>query len=252
MGCTWAQEEAPPVPPGFDLAIGDPAPPPALDELAPSTVGIAGVYKIKLNGSDSTGNDVVALEVSDDVVLYKDLTIPLDSCERELRDEGIAGTRTIFMRIVAYVPDTQWRNGEPLLEKIEMCARCEFDPVSGNFVNTSDIINIIFQRDNEPPIDAIATRNGYSDKAKRLSLRATSFKGGGIFNAAFTETECLVCFEEFDGDKHMPMAAPCGHTWCSSCIVAVLAFSPPENCGTCPTCRSFVKLEDVKRVRLNH
>ena len=169
--------------------------------MSPSSCGLLGLFKIKLNGPDSVGDAVVPLEINDEYVRYKDCTIPIDSCEREIRDEGVPGTRTIFMRIVAYVPDTQWSNGDPLLEKIELCARCEYDPAVGRFVNTSDIINVIFQRDaGEPNNDAIATRNGYSDKAKRLA-KSQSFKGN-VFNASFTETECLVCFEDFDEEAH--------------------------------------------------
>lgn len=258
MGCTGSQEvfEAPPHEPLYvDVGAAAPlAPAPVLNhdihDMSPSSCGLLGLFKLKLNGPDSVGDAVVPLEINDEYVRYKDCTIPIDSCEREIMDEGVPGTRTLFMRIVAYVPDTQWSNGDPLLEKIELCARCEYDPAVGHFVNTADIINVIFQRDaGEPNNDAIATRNGYSDKAKRLA-KSQSFKGN-VFNASFTETECLVCFEDFDEEKHMPMAAPCGHMWCSSCIVAVLAFAPPANCGTCPTCRRAVKLGDVKRVRLS-
>jgi hypothetical protein len=61
------------------------------------------------------------------------------------------------------------------------------------------------------------------------------------------ETECAVCFEDFDDANHMAMVTPCRHVWCSGCIIAVLAVTPPNDKGACPTCRTEVRLGDVRR-----
>ena len=113
-------------------------------QYIPSFVGIAGKWKLKMNDRDQSIN----LEISDDCVKYKDLNIPLDFVERELRDED-EEKKTFFMRIVAYVPDTEWRNGDPSLEKIELCGTCDYDNIIGVFKLNTDELNATYQKDNE-------------------------------------------------------------------------------------------------------
>jgi hypothetical protein len=38
--------------------------------------------------------------------------------------------------------------------------------------------------------------------------------------------ECKVCYEPFDGESHSPRFLPCGHTFCTKCLVSVQAFGP--------------------------
>ena len=210
-------------------------------QYIPSFVGIAGKWKLKMNDRDQSIN----LEISDDCVKYKDLNIPLDFVERELRDED-EEKKTFFMRIVAYVPDTEWRNGDPSFEKIELCGTCDYDNIIGVFKLNTDELNATYQKDNEQILSTEAVRYRYSDKISQLAQNAQSFKGGNeVYD---TESECLVCMEAYDNDKHMAMISPCGHVWCSSCIVAVFKFMPPEDSGNCPVCRMAVRLREVKRM----
>jgi hypothetical protein len=163
MGCSNSTEEAQDA-----LLIDD-----GDRGTTPSGLGLDGVWTVHLQDDKK-----VVLEINDEIVRYKDVTIPVDFCERELRAEG-EGIYTAFLRVVAYVPDVEWGNGEAILEKIELCARCENTAAPLGFMNLQDEINISYMKDNNPPYDTTATRNYSSkSKAKRLSESA-SFKHGG-------------------------------------------------------------------------
>jgi hypothetical protein len=60
-------------------------------------------------------------------------------------------------------------------------------------------------------------------------LRLKSYK---LPHKVFPETQCMICFDDFDNDKHEIYFRNCGHSTCLGCFVEVLS-----NCNSCPCCK---------------
>ncbi|XP_042226403.1 tripartite motif-containing protein 6-like, partial [Homarus americanus] len=63
--------------------------------------------------------------------------------------------------------------------------------------------------------------------------------------------ECKVCFDNFDEALRRPRSLPCGHTFCTVCIVDMIKNSQ----FTCPTCRAdhnTLALTDVTQLPINY
>ncbi len=218
----------------------------------PSRLGVLGVWKIDVL------NENYVVEINDDTATLRPLglVIPIMSTIRELREED-EGQWSMFMGLTFYqptdVPDA-WRNNNEagLLIDIKISQRCSWDADVNGWTNSLDTVNVGFQLNEDiEPIDTQARRNSNSDKLNKLR-DAKSFKKGDsprsyIYGGGSETTECPLCYEDFDDDKHMAVVTKCKHVWCSSCIIAVCKLAPPDNIGECPTCRVPVRLEDMKR-----
>lgn len=65
----------------------------------------------------------------------------------------------------------------------------------------------------------------------------------GSFGGHFSATECPICMNIF-GDCRVPLATPCGHTFCRPCAVSVSGTGKPFDC---PLCRERIdSLESLK------
>lgn len=80
------------------------------------------------------------------------------------------------------------------------------------------------------------TRNQKFQNQKRIRL-ASLFRAFCLSRNEPKKTclalECPVCFELFNERKLCPRVLLCGHTFCSSCLLLLLA----DDSVTCPTCR---------------
>ena len=63
------------------------------------------------------------------------------------------------------------------------------------------------------------------------------------------ESQCPVCYSEWDEPGVIQMAAPCTHCFCLTCIVDVCSLTPPAVSGSCPICRREMALYDLRTVR---
>jgi len=63
------------------------------------------------------------------------------------------------------------------------------------------------------------------------------------------ESQCPVCYSEWDEPGVIQMAAPCTHCFCLTCIVDVCSLTPPAVSGSCPICRREMALYDLRIVR---
>lgn len=73
-----------------------------------------------------------------------------------------------------------------------------------------------------------------------------------IFGSGESDTECLMCFEDFGDGGVEAMVTPCGHVWCRCCIIAVLEVKPPSNEGLCPLCKQNVTFTELRRRASNN
>lgn len=61
------------------------------------------------------------------------------------------------------------------------------------------------------------------------------------------ETECIVCFSEYDEKEHRPRSLACGHTLCTECVEKGIR----EVNKACPKCRKAYSASNVNDVPIN-
>jgi len=89
------------------------------------------------------------------------------------------------------------------------------------------------------PNNTAVTKSRTEEKTTHPSSQATPMNKvtpPSPSNFESSELECSLCFRIFC----RPVSTPCGHTYCKSCLLAALKYSP-----LCPLCRS--KLEPASK-----
>ncbi|CAL4113710.1 unnamed protein product [Meganyctiphanes norvegica] len=60
--------------------------------------------------------------------------------------------------------------------------------------------------------------------------------------------KCEICFHPFNIIKRRPRCLPCGHSFCSLCLKEIVN----QNIITCPTCRQFYEIDQLKEIPINY
>ncbi|CAL4063455.1 unnamed protein product, partial [Meganyctiphanes norvegica] len=61
------------------------------------------------------------------------------------------------------------------------------------------------------------------------------------------ESECIICFSQYDDEEYRPRSMPCGHTLCSKCLERAIR----EESKSCPKCRTIYSASNVKELPVN-
>lgn len=198
------------------------------------------------------------LRVYERYVMWEGLNIPFESTSAAaLLQVNANAETTISFHLNVYHPDTQseaFPNRRGLSEIVELKGKVEDGAIVGGLEG-------LFQRSYEFPCEVSAVflqflDDGYVSTSNPVrkpdDIRLNS--GIKVYGSGATDTECHMCFEDYDFDGSSGADAiitPCGHVWCRRCIVAVLELKPPTNQGNCPSCQQMVTFQGLRR-RDNH
>ncbi|XP_055299497.1 uncharacterized protein LOC129567040 [Sitodiplosis mosellana] len=152
------------------------------------------------------------------------------SCEVNMLTKLIPAKEDSFLKTIEQTVNGHVLRNATLSTKSLISLGELLKPGSPFVENNSIVIEVEINTEKPKGVDLAAIKHG-------ASTSTTSIE------AKIRKLECAICFEDFDGQG--ASFTPCGHLFCSPCIEKVV-----EREKICPSCRSPVQLNELKRAHL--